>query len=580
MNRLGYPEIILRSDNEPAMKAFRDAVAKELKEKFGIRAIPQGPPKYDSASSGFIESGIKAIKEKVRTLVIAARELHGVVMGPDHAALAWCIRFAGQVLSRTVKGADGLTAFQRAYQRKTHPRALPAAWGEKVLYMTASKKKVQLEDKFSDGILVGLKEGTEELIVGTPAGCYVCRSVKRRSREDATDPVFFNSIRGTIRNMVPNGEPKEPREPKEVKSSFDVQPVSVSLPPRIVPDHSAPRRVYIRNSVELAKYGYSGACPGCEAAQSGLGKAGHNEECRTRIVAAMSQDPGLSERVREAHARVGQEEPESKKAKVAMDQPSSSSPQPVVGDAAVRCSLPPELPSDTVVSGAGAAVSSSSSPPPPLASPSTSSPPAVPAPQDMEVNVNGRKRQAEPIDDSIRGDRPAGDDDQMVEEICVMERFEQEREICAERARDSQAQCLEALGFSSAERQSVAKDLAKLGQELNDIHVAEIFSPPRVTAAAGRMGLTPGLAFDISQGWDLDNPANIRRLWQYVRSERPMLIIGSSECRAFSSLQNLSQGSPNYQATLDKGARHLKLVTAIYKWQASQGRWFVHESPI
>jgi len=179
LNRLGYPEIILRSDNEPAMKSFKDAVAKDLRERFGVRVITQATPKYDSASAGMIESGIKAIKEKVRTLVIAARELHGVVIGPDHVALEWCIRFAGQILSRTVKGADGLTAFQRAFQRRSHPRALPAPWGEKVLYMEASKKKVQLDDKFKDGIFLGMKDGSEELVVGTPFGCFVCRSVKR-----------------------------------------------------------------------------------------------------------------------------------------------------------------------------------------------------------------------------------------------------------------------------------------------------------------------------------------------------------------------------------------------------------------
>ena len=64
-----------------------------------------------------MENAIKQVKEKVRTLVIATRELHGVVMDPERVALAWCVRFAGQIISRTVKGADGLTAFQRAFQR-------------------------------------------------------------------------------------------------------------------------------------------------------------------------------------------------------------------------------------------------------------------------------------------------------------------------------------------------------------------------------------------------------------------------------------------------------------------------------
>ena len=30
--------------------------------------------------------------------------------------------------ARTAKGADGLTAFQCAFQRASHPRAMPAAW--------------------------------------------------------------------------------------------------------------------------------------------------------------------------------------------------------------------------------------------------------------------------------------------------------------------------------------------------------------------------------------------------------------------------------------------------------------------
>ena len=59
----------------------------------------------------------------------ATRELRG--HGPEHVALVLCVRFAGQIISRTVKGADGLTAFQPAFQRASHPRAMPLACGLK-----------------------------------------------------------------------------------------------------------------------------------------------------------------------------------------------------------------------------------------------------------------------------------------------------------------------------------------------------------------------------------------------------------------------------------------------------------------
>ena len=78
---------------------------------------------------------------------------------------------AGQIISRVVKGADGLTTFQSAFQSTSHPRATPSALEEKILYLDASKKKIQITDKFLDGIFLGIIEFSEEFIAGTPAGC-------------------------------------------------------------------------------------------------------------------------------------------------------------------------------------------------------------------------------------------------------------------------------------------------------------------------------------------------------------------------------------------------------------------------
>ena len=97
--------------------------------------------KKDSASAGMVENAITHVKENVRAWVIATRELHGVVMDPNHVTLAWCVRFAGQIISRTVKGSDGLTAFQRAFQRASHPRAMPSAWREKDLVLRSEQEK-------------------------------------------------------------------------------------------------------------------------------------------------------------------------------------------------------------------------------------------------------------------------------------------------------------------------------------------------------------------------------------------------------------------------------------------------------
>ena len=243
---------------------------------------------------------------KVRTLVIATRELHGR-HGPCACGADVCVRFAGEIITRNVKGTDGLTAFQCAFQRVSHPRAMLPAREKKILFLEASKKNIQITDKFSDGIFLGIKEGSEEFIVGTPAGWVVCRTVKRRPREDAADRVFFNSIRETPRRLLPDDEPREPTEPREQLLRIDVRPVLTDLLPPFSTEPAKPRRVYTRNSGELARDGYTPGRIGCEAAITRGPSRDHTEQCRTRIIQAMSSDVVFSARVRDAHERMSRQ---------------------------------------------------------------------------------------------------------------------------------------------------------------------------------------------------------------------------------------------------------------------------------
>ena len=56
--------------------------------------------------------------------------------------------------------------------------------------------------------------------------------------------------------------------------------------------------------VELARYGYTPGHIGCEAAMIQGPSLDHTEQCRTRIIQAMSSDVDFSARVREAHERM------------------------------------------------------------------------------------------------------------------------------------------------------------------------------------------------------------------------------------------------------------------------------------
>ena len=58
---------------------------------------------------------------------------------------------------------------------------------------------------------------------------------------------------------------------------------------------------------------------------------------------------------------------------------------------------------------------------------------------------------------------------------------------------------------------------------------------------------TPGFAIDIT-GWDFDEPDREAEAFQLKETVRPKLLVGSSECKAWSQLQNLSKDKQPFEA--------------------------------
>ena len=79
--------------------------------------------------------------------------------------------------------------------------------------------------------------------------------------------------------------------------------------------------------------------------------------------------------------------------------------------------------------------------------------------------------------------------------------------------------------------------------------VSEIYSPPRVTAAAKllpELKLIPGFALDLTVAdtdgrlWDFDDVVMRDRVRKRLLDERPMLLVGSPMCTAFSTWQRIN----------------------------------------
>ena len=112
------------------------------------------------------------------------------------------------------------------------------------------------------------------------------------------------------------------------------------------------------------------------------------------------------------------------------------------------------------------------------------------------------------------------------------------------------------------------------------VDVAELYSTPGVTRTARRMGLVPGEAMDLITGWDFTLARHREAARSYVETHKPKLVIGSPECRMFSSLQNLNRRHwSEDKEQMVEAKRHIEFVVSIYKKQLEEGRYFLHEHP-
>ena len=88
-----------------------------------------------------------------------------------------------------------------------------------------------------------------------------------------------------------------------------------------------------------------------------------------------------------------------------------------------------------------------------------------------------------------------------------------------------------------------------------------------------------GDAMDLTTGWDFNIPEHRRKAEEYVDREKPLVLIGSPPCVAFSPLQTLNPNNEKKAMKLAEGIRHMEFVAKLYRKQIEGDRIFVHENP-
>ena len=129
----------MKCDNENAIKAVRDAVAKF----HGGRIVPEGPAKNESQSNGTAEEAGKTVREFTRVLKEQIEDNTKAKLGAGDAITLWLVRWAAMVISRYLVGKDGRTAYERRRGRPCRLEALPC--GEKVWFMQIRSGKERVD---------------------------------------------------------------------------------------------------------------------------------------------------------------------------------------------------------------------------------------------------------------------------------------------------------------------------------------------------------------------------------------------------------------------------------------------------
>ena len=162
---LGYREITLKSDTEPAIIAFRNRVAETCRAEVTTEDAVKG----DQESNGLIENAVMLIRGIIRTIKCHIESRTQEPLSDDSPVMLWLVEHAGCILSRCQKGRERKTPFERLHGKKP-TQSVP--FGEKVL---ARRVTTEPMNRMNPGINTeyGLERETtaQNVSLGTQRAC-------------------------------------------------------------------------------------------------------------------------------------------------------------------------------------------------------------------------------------------------------------------------------------------------------------------------------------------------------------------------------------------------------------------------
>ena len=146
-SKLGYKRILMKSDNEPAIKRLKERVSECLT---GVECVPKEAPVGDSRANGSAENAVKQVKGQSTTLKTSTEDRYSCKIDAKSCLLAWIPRLCANLMTRFKRHTDGRTAIQRLTGRRWgRPMVV---FGERILVKVAvsrAGRRAGLESAFT-----------------------------------------------------------------------------------------------------------------------------------------------------------------------------------------------------------------------------------------------------------------------------------------------------------------------------------------------------------------------------------------------------------------------------------------------
>ncbi|MBV61870.1 MAG: hypothetical protein CMH65_11270 [Nevskiales bacterium] len=590
---LGYSHVSLKSDNEPAILALlkeslidlrvavhdADADAQQVVQE-------EHPTAYDKGSNGLAEGAVKTVQGMTRTLKLDLENRLQRSIPSDHPLIHWLVEHVAWQLTTRMRGKDGQTAHQRARGRAYAKRQVRFA--ERILYKlpTAGPRAPvdKLQARWEYGYVLGYNRTSNDYRIYSESKQRMVseRSIQRLAADHRWKSETLETLAVTPQDLVAPSGPRVMLGHKEPDEG-----------PETVKGRGPKRVVLFRRDFdpENGGYGYTGGCARCEhAARWGWGRSTlpHSKACVERISAELAKTPAGQQRLQAAEERATrwcERYGEKLMAEAKEGELTEEEKAATLADAAAESveAPPPFRPLEKAEQ---------------FDNPAADDGPASAVPRGSTVaGAGGTHGDASPNTDDDGGttsamdmdERGNGDDDmevELVEELKQACRSEKDMVTAIDRHDGAILALVKSLGGDTRRyRCDRRRALKKV--------VSEIFSPPRVTAAAKLlpgMRVSPGLAMDLTttdeQGvpWDFTKAERRAEARQRLRDERPFVLVGSPPCTPYCTWQALNASRPDVDLAALRRRRaeadvHMAFVCELYRDQVMGGRYFLHENP-